>query len=174
MQTVRRAAKRTVLISPLGRFRKAPLGFSLLELIAVLIVMAAATAIILPSFQGGLKNLELETSGRDLVTLMKYARSQAITQQKVFRVFLFPKEGERAHYVFATAFGEQIKKQHLPEGISLSAEKGRFPVRIGFYPNGRSSGASFILTSSTGRQMRVAVDPITGLAKVVKGNHLER
>jgi prepilin-type N-terminal cleavage/methylation domain-containing protein len=61
-------------------------GFSLLEVFIVLLVMSLAAVLVAPSFTRGFKGLELETSGRDLVTIMKLARSQAIAKQQVFRV----------------------------------------------------------------------------------------
>ena len=50
----------------------------------------------------------------------------------------------------------------------MHTEEVEFPVRISFYANGRSSGATFSLKRETGREMRIWVDPITGFSKVLK------
>jgi len=146
-------------------------GFSLLELIVVLVLLALAAGVVMPSFSRGLRGLQLETSGRDLMTRMRHARSQAIAKQKVFRIILRKDEDETVpdYYIFADEFEQQIRKFVLPEGVSVQTEDDvEFPLRINFYANGRSSGATFSLKRETGRQMKIWVDPITGFPKVLK------
>ena len=145
-------------------------GFSLLELIVVLMLLGLAVGVVMPSFSRGLKGLELETAGRDLITRMRHARSQAIAKQKVFRIILIKNEEENVpdYYIFANEFEQEIRKVSLPEGVSIQTEEQAFPVRISFYANGRSSGALFTLKRETGRQMKISVDPITGFPKVLK------
>jgi len=147
-------------------------GVSLLELIVVLMLLGLAVGVVMPSFSRGLKGLELETAGRDLITRMRHARSQAIAKQKVFRIILIKNEEENVpdYYIFANEFEQEIRKVSLPEGVSIQTEEQEFPVRISFYANGRSSGALFTLKRETGRQMKISVDPITGFPKVLKEN----
>ena len=147
-------------------------GFSLLELMVILILVALAMGVVMPSFSRGLRALELETAGRDLITHMRHARSQAIARQKVFRIILVQEEGEDVpdSYIFANEFEQEIRKVFLPEGVSVETEEQEFPVRINFYANGRSSGALFTLKRETGRPMKIRVDPITGFPKVLKEN----
>jgi type II secretory pathway component PulJ len=144
-------------------------GFSLLELIVILMLVALAAGVVMPSFSRGLRGLEMLTAGRDLMTRMRHARSQAIAKQKIFRIILRKEEDETVpdYYVFADEFEQQIRKFDLPEGVSVQAEQ-EFPVRINFYANGRSSGGLFALKRETGREMRISVDPITGFPKVLK------
>lgn len=138
-------------------------GFTLLEVVVVLILMGVAAAVILPSFVGGLKGLELETAGRDLIVQMKHARSEAIAKQKVFRIIL------RANsYQFTNDFGEAIEEFKLPEGVVIESDEVELPLQISFYSNGRSYAVSFRLKNRQGKQMQVAVDPITGFAKVIR------
>lgn len=134
-------------------------GFSLLEIIVVLVLMGVAAAVIMPSFTRGLKGLELETSGRDLITHLKQARSEAIGKQKVFRVIV-----NEQSYVLANEFGETIRQFNLPEGISLEAEV-ELPLVISFYASGRSNGGVLALVNETGKRMWIRVDPITGFGR---------
>jgi len=87
-------------------------GFSLLELIVILVLVALVVGVVMPSFSRGLRGLELETSGRDLITRMRHARSQAIAKQKVFRVILQKEEDETVsdYYIFANEFEQEIRK----------------------------------------------------------------
>jgi general secretion pathway protein H len=150
---------------PPGRKSRGNAGFSLLELIVVLILIGAAAAMVAPSFTGSIKSIELETSARDVITLMKHARSEAIGGQKVFRVVL-QGEGEKYYYYLANDFGEEISRVPLPSEIRWGAEEQEFPLVVSFYPNGRSSGARFSVRNRQ-REIFIDLDRITGFAKVV-------
>ncbi len=143
-------------------------GFSFFELLLVLLLMSLILSVVMPSLSRSLKGLEVETASRDLITRMKKARSQAIAKQKVFRVILFKGEEAPDYYVLADEFEREIGKFPLPEGISLETEEGEFPVKINFYPNGRSFGQRIVVRNLQGKRMSIWVDPVTGFAKVLK------
>lgn len=155
-------------------------GFSLFELVVVLILLAVAAAIVLPSFTTGLSGVELETAARDLVTRLKQARADAIGHQQVIRLVLENDEQLGAGYRLTDDFGQTMRAYPLPPGARfLFDHEGFAPdsivaLQISFYPNGRSSGGGFTLVSPTGRRVRVEIDPITGLGKVPKEPSRER
>ncbi len=140
-------------------------GFSLLELIVVLILMGLAAALILPSFSGGLSSLELEAASRDLVTHMKALRSEAIAQQEAFRIVL-SNSAEGSGYRLTDAWEEELKRFDLPRGATFVFPDSGQELMISFYANGRSSGAAFRVRNEADKQVVVRVDPITGLAGV--------
>ena len=145
-------------------------GVTLIELIIVLVLLGLAAGVVAPSFSRGLRGIELETAGRDLITRMKQARSRAISRQQVFRVILVREEESADYYVLANEFEQVIDEFSLPEGVSVEVPDQEFQapfLKVSFYPNGRSSGASFILYNET-KTIAVWVDPITGFARVVK------
>lgn len=151
--------------SPPGNQR----GFTLLELLVVLILLGAAAAVVMPSFVGGLSSLELETSTRDLITRMKQARTQAVARQSVRRIVLSLPEvpGERGGYALADEFERPIRSWELPRTVEF-VQAEEMPRVISFYPNGRSSGGRFQLKNVNGKVLTVQVDPITGFGKLVK------
>ena len=138
-------------------------GFSLFELVVIVVLVGVAAALIMPSFTRGLKGLELETTGRDLIVEMKHARSEAIAKQKLFRILL-----ETDSYVLTDDFQVPIQSSKLPEGMVLESDDEELPLVIRFYANGRSSGSTFRLRNETGKQLRISVDPITGFARVIR------
>ena len=145
-------------------------GFSLFELLIVLILIALTAGVVMPSFSRGLRGLELETAGRDLITRMKQARSRAIGRQEVSRIILVPSEESPDYYVLANEFEQELNRYLLPERVSIAVQAQQFEeafVRVSFYPNGRSSGGSFYLQNET-RDIAIWVDPITGFARVLK------
>jgi len=146
-------------------------GFSLLEVIVVVVLMAAASAIVLPSFSGAFAGLQVETAGRDMATVMKQARSYAIGRQHPYRIMipLHEYSNEAVEYVLADEYGRAIKVLSLPEGVRfVSGDRhGRaLPESVSFYPSGRSSGGVFYLSNEQGKQVRIIVDPITGFSVV--------
>lgn len=143
-------------------------GFSLFELLVVLILLGIAAGLVMPSFVGGLGGLQAETAGRDLVTVMKAARSTAVAEQAVRRVILFDQEtpDAPAEYVYTDEYEQPIKRFPLPKGISFKMTE--LPFVISFYSNGRSSGGVVVLQNEQGRQVTIEVSPVTGYGRVVK------
>lgn len=146
-------------------------GFSLLEIIVVVVLLASASAIVLPSFSGAFKSLQVETAGRDMATVMKKARSYAVGRQKPYRVNISLNEysGEAVEYMMADEYGRAIKIYPLPEGVRFVSGERFGEILTGgvsFYPSGRSSGAVFYLSNEQGKQVRIIVDPITGFSVV--------
>ena len=144
-------------------------AFPLLELLVVLILMAASAAVILPSFTSGLQGLELETSSRDLVTRMRRARSDAIGTQRGFRIILDQAPQESAYYVLANDYEEEIERYPLAKGTLIEIPPNQsLPLKLSFYPNGRSSGGKFLIANQQGKRLYVLVNPITGLGRVTR------
>jgi hypothetical protein len=112
--------------------------------------------VVAPSFTRGFKGLELETCGRDLVTVMKQARSRAIAKQQVFRVIL-TKDDVRFSYILADDFGEKIQEYPLPKDVSFYLEDDQVL---------RSSGGTVTLVGAQGKEMPIKVDPVTGFGRV--------
>lgn len=144
-------------------------GFTLLELIVVLVLLGAAAAVVMTSFTGGMLGIQMETASRDLVTRMRQARVDAVARQAVFRVVLGGDSSQGSSYILADEYGQKIRSYELPKGLSLIAEDG-LPMTISFYPNGRSSGGSFRLKRDGGKEIAIVVDPITGFGKVLKNS----
>ncbi len=142
-----------------------------MEVVVVLTLIVAATVLVAPSFQNGMRSVELEGATRDLVTRMKMARSEAVSKQKVFRI-LFPEtkgdEEERAEYSLTDDYEVPLHTFRLPVGVKIQPGPDQPPeetLKISFYPNGRSSGGALLLTNSVGRTLEVEIDPVTGLAR---------
>ncbi len=149
-------------------------GFSLFELIVVLMLLGLASAVLLPSFSGGLDSLQLEATGRDLVTRMKQARTSAISNQRVFRILLDPGDGsQKPAYVLANDYQEELRRFDLPDDVSFQQEPGEETMIVSFYPTGRSSGGELLLRNKRGRQIHIVVDPVTGFARVLKAQEAD-
>lgn len=66
--------------------RRANQGFTLIELMIVVLVMAAALVIGVPSFTSWIKDTKLETTTRTFAAALKEARSEAVSRQSVINL----------------------------------------------------------------------------------------
>lgn len=146
-------------------------GFTLFELLVVLILLSAAAAVVIPSFSGGFRGIQLETAARDMVTRMRQARAAAVSKQRVRRIFLLVRRdpSEPFAYVLTDEYEQPIRQYVLPAGISYLEELSE-PVGFSFYPNGQSSGGRLGLKNEAGRRIVIEVSPITGFGKVQRSS----
>ena len=139
-------------------------GFSLFELIVVLVLLGLVAAVILPSFTNGMEGIRLNAAARDMVTKLKQARSRAISEQRVFRVAFGSAEQEESAYSITDDYGVEVEKIKLPRGFKLILDPDSEPV-VSFYPNGQSSGFQLLIQNRRDYRLAVEVDRISGLAK---------
>src|SRR6185436_1457907 len=70
-------------------------GFSLVELLIVVALVATMAAIVVPSVQGAIAQYDLLTSGQQVVSTIRAARIQAVSRNQILKVrFDFPAAGQ--------------------------------------------------------------------------------
>ncbi len=134
-------------------------GFSLLELMVVMVLVALLFAVVGVSVTRSVSGAEIRNAARELTADLRYARGQAIVQrqQKVFRV-----DAEARTW---QAPGRDPVQ--LPEGLDITLNTARSELTgeraggIRFYPDGASTGGSVVL-SIDGREWHVTVGWLTG------------
>lgn len=134
-------------------------GFSLLELMAVLILIAIAVTIASVSVANSLGSAKIQAVSRDLVAALRYTRGQAIVkgQQKTLDVDL-----EDMSYTApgkaAVKFPDKVEIKLLTAQNELIHDKAG---RIRFYPDGSSTGGHISVIAGA-REWRVNVGWLTG------------
>lgn len=134
-------------------------GFTLIELIAVILLVGIATAVVATSFSKSLAGAKIRGASRDLVAALRYTRGQAIVkgEQQVLLLDL----DQNAY----TAPGR--KAVSLPDGMELTlttAESeltGQNAGGIRFYPDGSSTGGNIAIHQGQ-REWRINVAWLTG------------
>ena len=132
-------------------------GFTLLEMMLVMTILALMTAMVTPVFNGTLSNMQSENAVRSMVTAMEYAQNRAVTDAKEYRVYLAPRSnqywvekvnaGNGSNAPSADAVGDT-----LPESISFTQAKMQRDKRtnryyVAFYPNGLCDQTVLALTA---------------------------
>lgn len=135
-------------------------GFTLMELLVVLVIAALAVSLVGPGFQRLLPGIGLEAETRNLAAMLRHARSQAILSGAPTSVSLDDQSGGlRLSYREAPYI--------LPKGLELSLEGGPNSGELGeaqiqFYPRGDSSGGSLTLKLGEDKSQVIVVDWLSG------------
>jgi general secretion pathway protein H len=137
-------------------------GFSLLEMLVVLAILALVATVVLPTLVRPSEGLRLQASARELIAALRVARAAAISRniETVLTVdvdrrsFASPTGASGS---FAPEIAAELKVAE-PERVSRSRGGLRF------YPDGSSTGGDVAL-SLRGKQARVCVDWLTGAAR---------
>ena len=133
-------------------------GFTLLELVLVMLVLTIVMAMAAPSLTHFWRGSRLRDSAEQVVAVTRYARTQAISDGTVYRFnidpqsrsyFLTMREGEQFVRT-GTEFGREFTFP-LETQIELSRIDGQTPDHIDFFPTGRSELAT-IRVSASGEQ----------------------
>ncbi len=140
-------------------------GFTLLELLVVLALVALTVTLVRPLHERVLPGLQVESAVRALVSGLRTARSRALLVRRETRLEL--DLDERRYRVPPDPW------RTLPSRLSLelttAASEQTAPGRGGirFFPAGGSTGGR-ILVALEDRRVAVEVDWLTGRARVVE------
>lgn len=147
-------------------------GFTLLEIIITLLVIALILAVSFPSLSRGTTALSLRTTGRDVLNTFRYARQKAVTEQTGMRVTV---DQENQTVRLANDFGEGTRVYTLPDNVRIQSVllgnivSADAVATVRFLPNGSSDSVEVILESKNGAYLRVISDPISGGACIRPG-----
>ncbi len=132
-------------------------GFTLIELMAVLVVAGLLGGLAMPVFAAASDALRLQTSARALAADLRAARGAALLSGVAVSVLLDP---EARGYRLAGG-GAPVT---LPDGVALRFTPGPLaagPLRLDFLPDGSASGGDVVLAGPREAAL-VAVAPMTG------------
>lgn len=136
-------------------------GFTLLELIVALFVIALAVALVSPVIGRSTDSLRERSEVARFSAMIRHARDQAITTRRG-HAFVVDLMGHRAAIVAAP---DQIERTRaLPAEMKVEANPPQ-ALTVRFEPSGVSSGGEFRLTTASNRYL-VTVDPLTGRVRV--------
>lgn len=156
-------------------------GFTLLELILVIIILSVSMALISPSLSKTLKTTELKGTAQKIAAILRHSRSEAVHRGRIYQVS-FHSDLRQVQVRWIEPDEEEMKEQtgsfpplfSLPDGVSIkevdlnkSQFFSEFPA-IEFYPNGGSNGGSFLLEGGAHQGYRIKVHWITGMVEIGK------
>jgi general secretion pathway protein H len=142
-------------------------GFTLLELLLVLVIAAASYALVVRITSGGVSGAELKSSARAVAAGLRDARGTAIATQETAALTL-----DLEHRSFEVSGGRRART--LPERLELKLYTAQSEIvdekrgAIRFYPDGSSTGGRITVASGE-RRFLVDVDWLTGRVTIKEG-----
>jgi type II secretion system protein H len=139
-------------------------GFTLLELVVTLLVLAVAVAVVTPAIGRGTEAVRARAEVAGFAATLRHARERAISSQRPHTVVIDP-EGHRMSVVVPVADGSAAEHEVRRSRVlspRLTVETIEHPaLEVRFDARGVASGGDFRLTSG-GIVYRVTVDRLTG------------
>ena len=141
-------------------------GFTLIELIVVVVLLAAVTAMAASVMSSGLPGQQLRGAAREISAQLRYTRAQAIVTGKpqVFTLDARTREWR----------GPNKRKGKLRDGIKVIATGARIEqatpdqVAIRFFPEGAATGGRIVLQRDNAA-WQVDVEWLTGEVRLARG-----
>jgi prepilin-type N-terminal cleavage/methylation domain-containing protein len=157
-------------------------GVTILELMIVAAAIGVIAAMAVPRFGSVMERLKLKTAGRDVVSSLRLARSNAVSQRDQYGVYfdysanqyvLFRDSDDPSSFTYDPLADSVIIAYDLPGNIHLGYVS--FPnVTVVFRPNGsaQASGQAAVYSYEEGgayETMTVDVLGSTGRVKLIEG-----
>src|SRR5258706_6902927 len=157
-----------------SKFASKAAGFTLVELIVVLLILTVVVSIVAPSLKGfgvGQRGGEVATQ---IISLANWARTQSVSEGKVYRLNFAP--SGRTFGVTVQNAGEFITPTadfgrvfDVPDGISIRTDLDQHTdgTYIEFRPDGRTDPGRIYLTDKLDNTIQIACLSATELYHVV-------
>ncbi len=163
-------------------------GMTFLEIMIAMTILSVLAIFTIPNMKGPHAFNKLRAGSREIVSLMRMARSTAVLNE--VEVILELDEEENRYRLNldnvarkrrlaerkAVERSEIANWRDLPKNISfvsvvsLDDEKDRDGVtKILFYPDGSASGSTIVLKNEADKKMTVTLNRATALPEVIKG-----
>lgn len=171
-------------------------GFTLIELMVVIVIIGIMTALMIPEMKGTFQDALLRSTSRELINVFDLAYSRAVSLNQVRRVHLDTSTGrylvekqvqERGEDNFVPADdvpgtkGELDKRitiefRHADESSSGESSTAGAPVSgsasdeatIDFYPDGTADAGAVLLRDRQGFQLLLEINPVTARVHIVE------
>jgi Tfp pilus assembly protein FimT len=129
-----------------------------MELILVMLVISVVLALSAPSLRGFFASRQTADAAMTMMSLTKYARSQAVAQGRRYRLNIDAASGTywlavQQGGAFVDLNSEMGRRFQLPEGATVSLRldaPGSDAAYVQFYPNGRSDTATIEIRGRQG------------------------
>jgi len=153
-------------------------GFTLIELIIVLMIIGISMGLVGMFVNQGASNLELKRGAREVATTLKYARNQAVSMKKVYSFVIRESDGTYSLYASDIAghnegaAPESVMSRTLPDKLKVKFDERREgSLRIDFFPGGNSTGGVINILNQADSNLSVTVNRVTGKVEIRKNQN---
>ena len=164
-------------------------GFSLIELVVVLVVLSTLAAAVVPIYSGSVQGIRMRGFHSDFVQFITYLQERAVTDVREYRLYIDDDENtywvmqlagwEDEEKVYEMAGGDLGGERHFPEAVEvsrISGEKDR--DRDGYYttcfPNGSCDRIKIYLNEAGDRRRQVIIETTGVMGKIEVDDYRDR
>ncbi|MBI4698380.1 MAG: GspH/FimT family protein [Nitrospirae bacterium] len=152
-------------------FNSPQAGFTLIELIIVLVIIGIGFGIAGIAMRSGGGFLELSTLAKDMSATLRYARSHAVAEKKTYSFVLWKEDKAYGLYTDFSGKGADeeappVIYKTLPAALEVNLKNMTDEPRIDFFPQGSSSGGTIDMKDAKGRAFTIVIGRITGKVEV--------
>ena len=145
-------------------------GFTLLEIVLVMAIIALATVLAAAAMTGGFKGMQLKASAKEIASNLRYTRTQAIATGQPQRFVIDP--AKHAWQAPSAHHGSIPDKVGIEFTGAREAQVNGAPSGQGaieFFPDGAATGGRIRLTAGTAA-WDIDVAWLTGQVKLRQGS----
>jgi general secretion pathway protein H len=142
-------------------------GFTLIEMVVVMLIIGIGSALVVPMIEGGLQAREVRRAARQIASTMHFCRNEAISQGQPQELVIDAWKNS----IHTTGWGRWavLTDRAIVERIRGGNEVEDGVVQILFFPNGSTSGAEVTIANRADRtrdRLLVRLDPLLGTVHV--------
>jgi general secretion pathway protein H len=161
-------------------------GFTLFELLVVILIISLISALVMPRMAASLPGVQLKSTTRAVAASLRYARSRAVYESTPYIAIFDKTQNFLAVEPIATPLfaaesnairkilnmSELEKVYQFPAGIEFdvlndnAADEDPDVFAIFFFPRGDSTGAKIVLQNLRRKRYTITVDMITGSVEI--------
>jgi general secretion pathway protein H len=142
-------------------------GFTLVEMIVVILIIAVGSAIVVPMVEGGFEAREVRRAARQIASTMHYCRGEALALGEPQEMVI--DAGENSIHTTGWGRWAVLTDRAVIDDVRGGNVVGDGIVQILFFPNGSSTGADVVLAGRRDRRehrLLVSLDPLLGTVHV--------
>jgi general secretion pathway protein H len=143
-------------------------GFTLLEIVVVMVIVGVISAMVIPSIQAGSRQAAVRRSVRAFISAARQASAQAVNKRKPAALVVWPDDGsfsveganDRYQLPDFAEFGEIVGGREA---------EGEEEILFDFYPTGSSVGGSVEISFDNGSTPQIYIlvlDPLVSRVRI--------
>jgi type II secretion system protein H len=150
-------------------------GFTVLELLVVLLIVMVLVGVAVPRFRGTFRHLQLQVAASDVATLLTYASRRAVARGEALRIefdadgrrYWLARVDETTSERLSGTFG---RVSSVPAAIALAPSTRT----VTFYPDGRADPFEVLISDDTQAGYRVRTNARTGRVTLLERHGRDR
>ncbi|MHC4606101.1 MAG: prepilin-type N-terminal cleavage/methylation domain-containing protein [Planctomycetota bacterium] len=151
-----------------GRRGRGDCGYTLVELVLVVVIISAFVAVVVPRFSDFVPSLRVDRAAEELFATGRKAHADAALNGLRYRLNIDKEENEYYITVQDKPFvdpeewnpvrGSEAERYSLPEGVTIECDQTEYE----FLPDGTATGGTLTLSNDKGYSVTIKIVSTTG------------